>query len=150
MVNSLAQGILQFTVAQDDLLHLLSSLSFSSSTLPSPKAVKFGHHFLSLPAMIQGSHRVQHTASTAYTEYSIYGVQHTPSTAYTEYSIHRVQHSPTTAYTEYSIHRGQHTPSTGYTEYSIHRVQHTPSIAYTAYWIIPRSTLSRSQPVSQL
>jgi len=74
-------------------------------------------------------HRVQHTPSTAYTEYSIHRVQHTPSTAYTEYSIHRVQHTPSTAYTEYSIHRVQHTPSTAYTEYSIHRVQHTPSTA---------------------
>jgi hypothetical protein len=36
-------------------------------------------------------------------------------------------------------------------EYSIHRVQHTLSPAYTAYCcIIPRLTVSRSQPVSQL
>jgi len=53
-------------------------------------------------------------------------------------------------YTEYSIHRVQHTPSTAYTEYSIHRVQHTLSTAYTACCIIPRSTVSRSQPVSHL
>jgi len=65
-------------------------------------------------------HRVQHTPSTAYPEYSIPRVQHTPSTAYTEYSIHRVQHTPSTAYTEYSIHQVQHTPSTAYTMYSIH------------------------------
>ena len=39
-------------------------------------------------------HRVQHTPSTAYTEYSMHQVQHTPSTAYTEYHIHRVQHLP--------------------------------------------------------
>ena len=52
--------------------------------------------------------------------------------------------------TEYSIHRVQHTPSTAYTEYSIHRVQHTLSTAYPAYCIIPRSTVTRSQPVSYL
>jgi len=34
------------------------------------------------------THRVQHTASTAYTEYSVHRVQHTPCTAYTVYSIH--------------------------------------------------------------
>jgi len=43
------------------------------------------------------------------TEYIIHRVQHTPSTAYTEYSIHR-----STAYTE-----EQHTPSTAYTVYCI-------------------------------
>ena len=40
---------------------------------------------------------------------SIPRVQHTRSTAYTEYSIHRVQHKPSTAYTDYSIPRVQHT-----------------------------------------
>jgi len=36
------------------------------------------------------------------------------------------------------------------TEYRIHWVQHTPSTPYSAYCIIPRSTVSHSQPVSQL
>jgi uncharacterized membrane protein YesL len=36
--------------------------------------------------------------------YSIYLVQHTLSTAYTEYSIHQVLHTPNTTYTKYSIH----------------------------------------------
>ena len=40
--------------------------------------------------------------------------------------------------TEYSIHRVQHTPCTAYTEYCIHHV------------INPRSTVSRSLPVSHL
>jgi len=71
---------------------------------------KLSHPSLSLFAIIISSHWVQHTPSTAYTEYSIHRVQHTPSTAYTEYSIHQVQHTPSTAYTEYSIHRVQHTP----------------------------------------
>jgi len=31
---------------------------------------------------------------------SIHQVQHTPSTAYTEYSVHQVEHTPSTAYTE--------------------------------------------------
>jgi len=100
--------------------------------------------------MIKSQHQVQHTPSTEYSEYSTHQVQHTPCTAYTEYSIHRVQHTPSTAYTEYSIHRVQHTPSTAYTEYNIHRVTHTLSTTYTAYCIIPRSTVSRSQPVSHL
>ena len=64
--------------------------------------------------------------------------------------MHLVQHTPSTAYTEYSIHRVQHTSSTAYTEYSIHRVQHTLSTAFTAYYIIPRPSVSRSQPVSHL
>jgi hypothetical protein len=34
--------------------------------------------------MIMSWHRVTHTPSTAYTEYSIHREQHTPSTAYTE------------------------------------------------------------------
>jgi len=82
--------------------HPLSSLSFSSSTLPSPKNTKLSHPSLSLHAMIKSSHRVQHS------------------------------------------------PSTAYTEYIIHRVQHTLSTAYTAYCIIPRSTVSHSQPFSSL
>jgi len=39
-------------------------------------------------------------------------MEHTPSTAYTEYSIHRVHHTPSTAYTEYSIYWVIHTPRT--------------------------------------
>jgi len=39
---------------------------------------------------------------------------------------------------------------TAYTEYSICRVQHTMSTAYTVYCIIPRSTVSHSQPVPYL
>ena len=41
-------------------------------------------------------------------------------------------------------------PSAAYTQYSIHHVQHTLSTAYTAYCIIPRSTVSNSQPVTHL
>jgi len=82
--------------------NLLWSLSFSSSILPSPKNTKLSHCSLSLHAMIKTEHRVQHT------------------------------------------------PSTAYTEYSIHRVQQTMSTAYTAYCVIPRSTVSCSQPVSHL
>jgi len=48
-------------------------------------------------------HRVQHTPSKAYTQYSIHPVQHTPITAYIEYSIHRVQDTQSTAYTAYCI-----------------------------------------------
>jgi len=64
------------------------SLSFSFTTLPSSQNTKSSHPSLSLHAMIMSLHRVQHTPSTAYTEYSIHRVQHTPSTAYTGYSIH--------------------------------------------------------------
>jgi len=77
-----------------------SSLSLSSTTLPSSQNTKFSHPPLSLNAIIMSWHRVQHSLSTANTEYSIHRVQHTSSTAYTEYSIHRVQHTPSTAYTE--------------------------------------------------
>jgi len=65
------------------------SPSFSSTTQPSAQNTKSSHPSLSLHDMIMSWHRVQHTPSTAYTEYSIHRVQHTPSTAYTEYSIHR-------------------------------------------------------------
>jgi len=40
-------------VSHDDFPHLLSSLSFSSSTLPSPKNTKLSHRSLSLHAMIR-------------------------------------------------------------------------------------------------
>ena len=74
----------------DSHLHPIS-LSSSSKTQPSSQNTKLSHPSLSFHAMIMSSHWVQHTPSTAYTEYSIYRVQHTPSTAYTEYSIHWVQ-----------------------------------------------------------
>jgi len=47
-------------------------------------------------------------------------------------------------------HNQELTPSTAYTKYRIHWAQNTPSTAYTAYCIIPRSTVSHSQPVPQL
>jgi hypothetical protein len=53
------------------LSHLLSSLSFSSSTLPSPKNTKLSHPSLSLHPMIKSEQQVQHTLSTAYTAYCI-------------------------------------------------------------------------------
>jgi len=71
-----------------------SHLSFSSSTLPAPKNTKLSHPSLSLHETIKSQHRVQHTPSTAYTEYSIHQVQHTPCTASTEYCIHRILHHP--------------------------------------------------------
>ena len=86
-------------VSNDGLSHILSSLSFSSSTLPSLKNTKLSHPSLSLNAIMKRSHRVEHTSSTAYTEYSIL------------------------------------------------RVQQTLTTAYTVFWIIPTSTVSRSQPV---
>jgi len=64
------------------------SLSFSFTTLSSSQNTKLSHPSLSLPAMIMSLHQVQHTPSTAYTEYSIHRVQHTPSTAYTGFCIH--------------------------------------------------------------
>jgi len=53
----------------------------------------------------------------------------------TKYSIHRV-------------HRVQHIPKTAYTEPCIHWVLHTAITAYTDYYIIPRSTVLCSQPVT--
>jgi len=43
----------QVPVCHDDLPHLLTSLSFSSSTLPSPKNTKLRHTSLSLHVMIK-------------------------------------------------------------------------------------------------
>jgi len=40
-------------VSHDDFPHLLSSLSFSSSSLPSPNNTKLSHRSLSLHAMIK-------------------------------------------------------------------------------------------------
>ena len=77
------------------------------------------------------TYRVQHTPSTACTEYNIHCVQHTPSTTYTEYSIHHLQHTPSTAYTKYRVHQVQPTLSAAYTKYRIHQVQPTLSAAYT-------------------
>jgi len=80
------------------------SLSFSSTTLTSLQNTKLSHPSLSHHVMMMSWHRVQHTPSTAYTEYSIHRVQHTPSTAYTESSIHRVQHTPSTQDCLSSLH----------------------------------------------
>jgi len=52
MVNWLAHEILQFPVSPDDFPHLLWSLSFLCSTLPSPKNTKLSHPSLSLHAII--------------------------------------------------------------------------------------------------
>jgi len=99
--------------------HHSPSLSFSSTTLLSSQNTKLSHPSLSCHVMSMSWHWVEHTPSTAYTEYSIHRVQHTLCTAYTQYSIHRVQHTPSTAYTVYSIHPVQHTPSTAHPEYCI-------------------------------
>jgi len=117
---------IQASVPPDISYPLVSSTPFSSSssmslflvhnpTIISEQQVKSS---LSVSAFHdrESWRRLQHTPSTAYTEYSIQWVQHTPSTAYTEYSIHRVQHTPSTANTEYSTHRVQHTPSTASTQ----------------------------------
>ena len=54
------------------------SLSCSSTTQPSSENTKLSHPSLSLHDMIMSWHQVQHTPSTAYTEYSIHRVQHPP------------------------------------------------------------------------
>jgi len=61
--------------------HLFSSLSLSSWTLPSYKNTKLLHPSQSLHAMSMSEHRVQHTPSTAFTEYCTHCVLHTLSTA---------------------------------------------------------------------
>jgi len=68
--------------------------SFLSTTQPSSQNTKLHHPSLSLHVMIMSWYRVQHTPSTAYTEYRIYRVQHTPSTACSGYSIFQVEHLP--------------------------------------------------------
>ena len=74
----------QVPVPHDDFPHLLPSLCFSYSSLPSPKNSKLNHYCLSLHAMIESSHQVQHIRHTAYAEYSIHWLQHTlATTAYT-------------------------------------------------------------------
>jgi len=54
------------------------SASFLCRTLPSSQNTKSSHPSRSLHAVIMSWHRVQHTPSTAYTEYSIHRVQYTP------------------------------------------------------------------------
>jgi len=60
------------------------SLSFSSTTQTSSQNTKSCYPSLSLNAMIMSWHRVQHTPSTAYTEYHINWVPHTSSPASTQ------------------------------------------------------------------
>ena len=55
------------------------SLSFSSTTQPSSQNTNLYHPSLSLHAIIMSWHQVQHTPSTAYTEYCIHRVQHPPT-----------------------------------------------------------------------
>jgi len=51
-VNWLAHEIVQVPVSHDDFPHLLWSLSFLCTTLPSPKNTKLSHPSLSLHAII--------------------------------------------------------------------------------------------------
>jgi len=64
------------------------SLSFSSTTLTLLQNAKLSYPSLSLHVMIMSWHQVQHTPSTAYTEYSIHRVQHTPTTQNCLTSLH--------------------------------------------------------------
>jgi len=52
MVNWLAHQIYYVPVSHDDFPHLIGSLSFLCSTLPSPKNTKLSHPSLSLHAII--------------------------------------------------------------------------------------------------
>jgi len=52
MVNWLAHQILKVPASHDDFPHLLGSLSFLCSGLPSPKNTKLSHPSLSLHAII--------------------------------------------------------------------------------------------------
>jgi len=63
-------------------LHPLS-ISFSSTTRPSSQNTMLCHPSHSPHARNMSWHRVQHTLSTAYTEYSLHRAQLTPSTAFT-------------------------------------------------------------------
>jgi len=93
---------------------LLCSISFPSS---SPISLFFVHNstIISSTQSLGIPPYLSMPSSWVNTECSIRQVQHTPSTAYTNYNIHRVQHTPSTAYTQYSIHPVQHTLSTAYT-----------------------------------
>jgi len=73
MLNCLTNTMLSFPVSHGDMAHLLSSLSYLSSTQPSPKNTMSSHPSLSLHAMITSEYWVQHTPSTAYTMYSTLG-----------------------------------------------------------------------------
>ena len=57
------KNLSQVPVSNDIFPRLLSSLSFLSSTLPSPKNTKLSHPSLYLHAMIKSQHQVQHTPS---------------------------------------------------------------------------------------
>jgi len=65
--------------------------------------MKLSHRSLYIQVMMESKHPVQHTPSTAHTEYSIHRVQPTPSTTYPKYSIHQVQHTLSMAYTVHCI-----------------------------------------------
>ena len=89
---------------KSQFLMMLSPISSHLSlSVPSPMNTKLSHPYLSLHAIIMSQHQVQHTPSTAYTEYSVHQVQHTASTAYSEYSILQVKHTLCTAYNAYCI-----------------------------------------------
>jgi len=63
-------------VSHDDLSHLLSSLSSSSSTQPSPMNRKMRH-----PSQSSPHHDEKLTPSTAYSEFSIHCILHKTITA---------------------------------------------------------------------
>jgi hypothetical protein len=74
----------EVSISHDDLSQHISSLSFSSSTLPSPKNMKSSHPSLSFHAMFKSYHQVQHTPHTASTNSSIPTVPLTLRTASVE------------------------------------------------------------------
>jgi len=76
------------------------SHSFLSITLSSLPNTKLSHPSLSLHATIMCCQWVQHTPSSAYTEYSEHWVQHTPCIAYTKSSRNWVHHTASTASTQ--------------------------------------------------
>ena len=65
-------------VSDDGFPHLLSSLCFLSSTLPSPKNKKLSYPSLFHQVIIMSKYRVQHTPSTVYSQYCIHQVLHFP------------------------------------------------------------------------
>jgi hypothetical protein len=118
------------------------SHSFSSTTLPSAQNPKLSYPSHSLYVTKMNWQWVQHTPSTAYTEYSIHRTQ-----AYTEYSIHRVQNSPSTAFSVYRIHRVQHRQSTACTQdylvfFQSHDYELTPECSFSSR----RSSLHNRPP----
>jgi len=127
---------------------LISSILFPSSSSTSLSCPQLHHHYnntksshpaLSLHIMINSSHLVQHTLSTAYTEYSIHWVPSTASTqdCFSSLHYHRYELTPECSLTfrPASLHDRPPSASSPWWLKGEVTFLHSPGCELTNWWI---------------